>query len=81
MRKAPVTTLNDLLARRDIAKESTGRPVWDTPLVGLSMVDDVFDQFVNQVLETSGFVWGSSIWGVDAIDDETSSQAENYDLN
>jgi hypothetical protein len=81
MRRAPVTTLKGLLAEHQAIQTSTQRPVWDTAIVGLTMIDDVFDQFINQILPTTGFVWGSSVWGVDAVDSESSNMASQYGLN
>ena len=81
MRRVPITTLNDLMAERQTHRDATHRPVWDTAVVGLGMIDDVYDQFITQVMQSSGFIWGKGIWGVDEIDGETSGLASKYGLN
>ena len=81
MRKVAVTTLNDLMAERQSMIAATRRPVWDTAIIGLGIIDDVFDQFIQQVVPSTGFIWGKSIWGVDEVDGETSNLAARYGLN
>lgn len=81
MRKAPVMTLGELMTERQEIYDATHRPIWDTAIVGLGMIDDVFDQFINQIMPSTGFIWGTSIWGVDVVDGETSGLASKYDLN
>lgn len=74
-------TLGELMTERQVTRDATHRPIWDTAIVGLGMIDDVFDQFVNQIMPSTGFIWGTSIWGVDAVDGETSGLASKYGLN
>ena len=81
MRQVSVPTLNDLMAERQITRDTTHRPVWDTAIVGLGMIDDVYDQFITQVMQSSGFIWGKGVWGVDEVDDETSGLASKYGLS
>ena len=81
MRRFPVTTLGGLLAEREGLQKTVQRPVWDTAISGLTIIDDVYDQFINQVLRTTGFVWGTGIWGVDTVDSGVSERAATYGLN
>ena len=73
-------TLNEVLSQRAIRETLTSRAAWDSVFHGLGMIDEKFDQFINQITEPTGFVWGKSVWGVDLVDAETSPYAARYGL-
>lgn len=73
-------TLNEVLSQRSAREALGSRAAWDTVFHGLGMIDEKFDQFINQIVEPTGFVWGTSIWGVDAVDDSVSQYAARYGL-
>jgi hypothetical protein len=73
-------TLNEVLSQRAMRETLTSHATWDSAFHGLVMIDEKFDQFITQVMEPTGFVWGKSIWGVDAVDDEVSQYASKYGL-
>lgn len=73
-------TLNEVLAQRSAREMMTNRPAWDSIFHGLGMIDERFDQFINQIEKPTGFVWGESVWGVDTVDAEASQYASAYGL-
>jgi len=75
-----ITTLNDVLSQRSVREMLTARAAWDSVFHGLGMIDEKFDQFINQVVEPTGFIWGRSVWGVDAVDSAVSQYAARYGL-
>jgi len=76
----PITTLSELMTERENQNKIIQRQSWETSMMGLIATDIAYDATIKQVLPSTGFIWGKSIWGVDKVDAEKSELASKYSL-
>ena len=78
-----IKTLGQILTTREKMEDASRRSGWDTPAMGVSLSRETvyYHQAIRQIPQTSGFVWGRNVWGVDEIDADTSSRASTYGLS